>query len=85
MDSVYGEKTLKKAAIYAILKKDKAGETTTNQMHLNPKNRTRVPDVIASVAAAVEEDRRVTIKNIALANGVSVKTVHAILHKILDL
>jgi histone-lysine N-methyltransferase SETMAR len=33
----------------------------------------------------VEEDRRVTIKSIALANGVSVKTVHDILHKDLGL
>ncbi len=85
VDSVYGDKTLKKTAIYAILKKVKAGETTADQRHLNPKKRTRVPDVIASVAAAVEEDRRVTIKSIALANGVSVKTVHDILHKDLGL
>ncbi len=85
MDSVYGDKTLKKTAIYTILKKVKAGETTADQRHLNLKKRTQVPDVIASVAVAVEEDWRVTIKNIALANGVSVKTVHAILHKDLGL
>jgi hypothetical protein len=53
---------LKKTAIYAILQKVKAGEITVDHRHLNPKKITWVPDVITSVAAAVEEDQRVTIK-----------------------
>jgi hypothetical protein len=43
VDSVYGDKTLKKTTIYAILKKMKAGENTAHQKHLNPKKRTRIP------------------------------------------
>ncbi len=85
MDSVYGDKTLKKTPIYAILKKVKYGKNTVDQRHPNPKKRTCIPDVIASVAATVEEDRWVTINSIALANEVSVKTVLAILHKDLGL
>ncbi len=49
MDSAYGDKALKKTAIYAILKKVKAGENTADLRHLNPKKRRRIPAVIASV------------------------------------
>jgi hypothetical protein len=59
----------------------KASKNTTNQRHLNLKKRTRMPDV----AAAIVENRWVTVKSIALANGISVKTAHAILHKDLGL
>jgi hypothetical protein len=76
-----GIRLSRKPPIYAMFKKVKYGENTVDQRHLNPKKRTYIPDVIASVAATVEEDQWVTINSIALANGVSAKTVLAILHK----
>ena len=58
VETVYGDKALKKTAIYAILKKVKAGENTDDQRHLNPKKRSQTPNIIAAVAASVEQDRR---------------------------
>jgi hypothetical protein len=45
----------------------------------------RTPALIASVAAAVEEDRRVCIEALAMAHGTSVSTIHAVLHDDLGL
>jgi hypothetical protein len=58
---------LKRAAIYKILKAVKEGKNTDDQRHLNSKKTKRTPALIASVAAAVEEDRRQTIKALATA------------------
>jgi hypothetical protein len=59
------------------LKKVKSGENT-DLRHLNPKKRTRIRALIAFVRHG--RDWQINIK-IALANRVSVKTVHSILHK----
>jgi histone-lysine N-methyltransferase SETMAR len=85
VETVYGDKALKKTAIYAILKKVKAGKNTDDQRHLNPKKTVRTASLIASIAAAVEADRRQCIKSLAAVHGVSVYTVHSILHKDLGL
>jgi hypothetical protein len=37
LDLVYGDKALKKTAIYAILKNVKSGKTTEDQRRFNPK------------------------------------------------
>jgi hypothetical protein len=57
VDAAYGDQSLQKTAIYAIIKKVKAGESTADMRHLNPKKNVRTPELIASVTAAVEEDR----------------------------
>ncbi len=85
VETVYGDKALKKTAIYAILKKVKAGKNTDDQRHLNPKKTVRTASLIASIAAAIEADRRQCIKSLAAVHGVSVYTVHNILHKDLGL
>jgi hypothetical protein len=54
VEAAYGDKALKKTAIYAIIKKVKKGETTADQRHLNSKKTVRTPALIASVAAAVK-------------------------------
>jgi hypothetical protein len=36
-DSAFGDKLLSKSAIYKIINKVKAGESTDNKRHLNPK------------------------------------------------
>jgi hypothetical protein len=41
VETVYGEKALKKITIYAIIKKVKNGETTDDQSHLNGNNQSR--------------------------------------------
>jgi hypothetical protein len=85
VENVYGEKALKKTAIYAIIKKVKNGETTDDQRHLNGKKTVWTPALIASVAAAIEDDRRLSIEALATAHGTSVSTIHAVLHDDLGL
>jgi histone-lysine N-methyltransferase SETMAR len=76
---------LTKTAIYNILKKVKAGETTDDLRHLNAKKTKRTQDIIAAVAADVNADRRVKCMDLATAHGVSYGTMHNILHKELGL
>jgi hypothetical protein len=45
----------------------------------------RTKALIASVAAAVEDDRRVCIEALATAHGTSVLTIHAVVHDDLGL
>jgi hypothetical protein len=85
MDLVYGDKALKKTAIYAILKKVKSGKITEDQRRFNPKKTVQTASLIASVAAAIEEDRHLSVKYLAAVNGVSVYIIHSILHKDLGL
>jgi histone-lysine N-methyltransferase SETMAR len=63
----------------------KKGETTADQRHLNSKKNVRTPALIASVAAAVEDDRRVSIEALAATHGTSVSMIHAVLHDDLGL
>ncbi len=74
-----------KTAIYNILKKVKAGETTDDQRHLDAKKTKRTQDIIAAVAADVNADRRVMCMDLATAHGVSYGTMHNILHQELGL
>jgi hypothetical protein len=82
---VYGDKALKKTAIYAIINKVKKGEMTDDQHHLNSKKTMQTPAFIASVATAVEDDHRVCIEALAMAHGMSVSMIHAVLHDDLGL
>ncbi len=81
VDAAYGDQTLQKTAIYAIIKNVKAGESTADMRHLNRKKTVRIPELIASVAAAIEEDHRLSMEAIAIAHGVSEKTIFNILHQ----
>jgi hypothetical protein len=85
VDAACCDQTLQKTAIYAIIMKVKAGELTANMQHLNLKKTVRTPELIASVAAAIEEDRRLLMEMIAAAHGVSEKTIFNILHHDLGL
>jgi hypothetical protein len=81
VDSVFGDKTLQKMAIYAIIKKVKAGKTTSDQCHMKGKKTVRKVTLITSVAAAVEQDHRLSIKSFPVSHGVGVGTIHRILHE----
>ncbi len=67
------------SAIYNIINKVKAGESTEDRRHLNPKKTKRTKDIIAAVAADVKADRRITCRDLASAHGVSFGTMHNIL------
>ena len=79
MIAAYGDQALSKSAIYKIMKKVKAGEETADQRYKNPKKTKRTGDLIAAVAAAVSDDRRLTIAELAAATGASTATVFWIL------
>jgi hypothetical protein len=62
IEAAYGDKALKKTAIYAIISKVKKGETTEDQRHLNSKKTVRTPALITSVAAAIEENTGLALR-----------------------
>ena len=83
--AAYGDQALSKSAIYKIMKKVKAGEETADQRYKNPKKMKRTGDLIAAIAAAVSDDRRLTIAELAAATGASTATVFRILTEELGL
>lgn len=85
VDAAFGEKTLQRAQIYNILKEAKAGNPVSNQRGRNKPKEKRTPQLIADVDAAVQEDGRVTIRELAATFGVGVRIIHRILHEDLGL
>ncbi len=53
--------------------------------HLNPKKTIRTPELITSIAVAIEKDHCLSMETIAAAHGVSEKTILNILHQDLSL
>jgi histone-lysine N-methyltransferase SETMAR len=84
-DNAYGEKALKTRAIYKIFKQIKEGKNTDDKRRFNSKKTIRTAELIASIAADVEADRRICVKTLASAYGVSAGTVFNILHEELGL
>jgi histone-lysine N-methyltransferase SETMAR len=85
VDDVYGDKALKKTQIYEILKRVKMGKNTEDRRGFNKQKTKMTAGLIASVAAAVAEDRRVSIQDLARAHGTSYGTISRILHSQLGL
>jgi histone-lysine N-methyltransferase SETMAR len=81
----YGDKAIKRTQIYDIIKKVKEGKPAADQRHLNSKRKKRSAAFIADVAADIENDRRVTVKKLAHAYGVSRRTIHLTLKNDLNL
>jgi histone-lysine N-methyltransferase SETMAR len=79
-EAAFGGKSLSKSAIYNIINKVKARESTKDRRHLNPKKTKRTVDIIAAVAADVKADRHITCRDLASAHGVSFGTMQNILH-----
>ena len=71
LDDVYRDKALKKTQIYKILKQVNMGK---NRRGFTKQKTKMTADLIASVAAAVAEDRRVSIQDLARAHGTSYGT-----------
>jgi hypothetical protein len=81
----YGDRSLKKTQIYAIIKNVKEGKPTSDQRKSNGTRKIRSPAFIADVTAAIEKDRRLTVRRLALAHGVSKNTIQHTLKEDLNL
>lgn len=77
MDECYDENTLSRAQIYRIIKEVKDGKDVTDKRGHNTPQQVRTAKLIADVAAALEEDGRVTVWELALDNDVSLCTYHS--------
>ena len=85
VDSAYGNKTLSVSQINRIIRAVKEGKNTSDQRHANAKKTKRTASIVAAVAAAVEADRRTSVRQLATSLGLSSGTVHLILTKDLGL
>jgi hypothetical protein len=84
-DDVYGQNLLKMRVIYDILRLVKAGEKTDDKRRFNPKKITRMTNLIATVAAAIEEDCRVRVQFLAKAFDTCAGNIFNIIHDDLGL
>lgn len=85
VDAAYEDKSLSLSQIYRIVKLVRAGGNAEDQRRFNPKKTARTGDLVASVAAAVSENRRLTVRAIAKDLLASKDTVHRILKDSLGL
>jgi hypothetical protein len=69
--AAYGNKSLKKTQIYAIIKNIKEGKPITDRRKLNGRRKVQKPAFIADVATDIQKDQRMTVRKLALAHGVS--------------
>jgi hypothetical protein len=79
VDAAYGDKTLSISQINRIIKAVKDGKSTSDLRHSNAKKTKRTDDVVAAVAAAVETDWRLTIRELAGTLGLTFATVQSTL------
>jgi hypothetical protein len=82
VDDVCGDMALKKTQIYKILKQVKMGK---NRRGFTKPKIKMTSDLNASVIAAIAEDCRVSIQDLARAHGTSYGTISRILHSQLGL
>ncbi len=83
-EAAYGDKALKKMQIYEIMKIVKAGGEVGDKRG-GSREKARTAALIANIAADVQQDGRVTIRDRATAYGVSKDTIHKILTEDLGL
>ncbi len=67
------------------MKKVKEGKSAANQRFFNGNMKVREPAFVTGTAAEVSRNRSVTVRKLAQAYGVSTETIHATLHKDLNL
>jgi histone-lysine N-methyltransferase SETMAR len=79
VDAAYGDKTLSISQINRIIKAVKEGKTTSDLRHSNAQKTKWTDDVVAAVAATIETDRRLTIREIAGMLGLTFATVQSTL------
>jgi len=74
-----------KSQIYNILKRIKEGKNIKKQRHTNAKKNNRTPSLITAVIVDIDKYRRICVRTLALAHGVSKDTIFHILHDNLSL
>jgi hypothetical protein len=85
VDTAYSDTAMSKSQINCIIKAVKEGKNTADQRHSSAKKTKRTGDVLASIAAAIEDDQRITVRELAATHGLPIGTVHAILKEDLGL
>ncbi len=70
---------MSKSHINRIIKAVKEGKNTADQRHSSAKKTKRTGDVFASIAAAVEKDWRIMVRELAATHGLPIGTVYTIL------
>ncbi len=84
VDAAYGDTAMSKSQINRIIKAVKEGKNTSDQLHSSAKKTKWNGDVLTSIAA-IEEDRRITVRELAATHWLPIGTVHAILKEDLGL
>jgi len=84
-DEAFGVSTLQQAQIYRIIRHVKDGKEVGNERGRATTKLVQDEHLIASVAAAVEADGRITVRQLTAANGVSNDTIFKVLHEDLGL
>ncbi len=79
VDAAYGDKTLSISQINRIIKAVKEGKFTSDLRYSNAKKTNRTDNIVADVAAAVETDRRLTIRELAVMLDLTFSTVQSTL------
>jgi hypothetical protein len=88
VNKVYGGMSLRRSAIYEILRKVKAGQSTEDQRRFNAKKKTvRTQKVVAALAEAIKADNSLSVRQLAVGCRycVSDASVHKILRHDLGL
>jgi hypothetical protein len=68
-------RSLSSSQIYKIIKQARARKNTDDQCHLNPKKTVRMANLIAYVAAAIDDDRQIDTRSLAATHGVCLRTI----------
>jgi len=84
-DASFGTQSLSRAQIYRIIKLVKEGKDVKNMKGKVQPKRVRTKSFVNAVAAAVNEDGRITIAELSSAFQVSMDTIHKTLHDDLGL
>jgi hypothetical protein len=69
VDAAYGDKSLSISQINRIIKVVKEGKTTADLCHSIPKKTRQTDNAVVSIAAAVEENRWITVRELAAMHG----------------
>jgi hypothetical protein len=85
VDAAYGDLAMSKSQINLIIKAVKEGKNTADQRHSSTKKTKHTGVVLASIATAIEKDRRITVRELAAMHGLPIGIVHAILKEDLGL
>ena len=85
VNAAFGDLALKKAAIYKIMKKVKAGGDTADQRYQNPVKTKRTAALITAVEVAVKKDGWKTMAELMASTGACYGTIYTILTEELGL